>query len=367
MNKSVHIVLLESELLRRKEKNPRYSLRALASFLKLDPSALSRILAGKQELSIQTALQIIKKLKLSVQDQERFITSVAESRYQITLSSLSQALEPMPGLLAQALRKSEERYQRLFKAMDQGVQYCELLRDEKGAAVDLRILQVNPAWEKHVGMKADSIIGKKASEWVPNLEREWLELYDRVVRTGQPERYENYVSDLDRWFEVFVSHKENDRFMVLFTDTTVRKIQEIALRESEERLQAVAKIVPDILWSSEPDGSTTWYNQRWMDYTGQTFEQAVDWGWVEAIHPDDREQCARNYLEAVKKCRSMEQELRIRSRSGEYRWFLVRAEPFVDESGKVNKMYGAATDIHDLRCAMEALKERESVANAFQK
>uniref|UniRef100_B8HM29 histidine kinase n=1 Tax=Cyanothece sp. (strain PCC 7425 / ATCC 29141) TaxID=395961 RepID=B8HM29_CYAP4 len=134
---------------------------------------------------------------------------------------------------------------------------------------------------------------------------------------------------------------------------------EAALRESEARLQAVTNLVPDLLWDSEPDGSTNWYNQRWMEYTGQTFEQAIGWGWIEAIHPDDREASARRYREAVEQGVPLRQEHRIRRHDGVYRWFLVNAFPLRDESGKVIKMYGAATDIHEAWVAIEALRESE--------
>ncbi|HEY9763633.1 MAG TPA: ATP-binding protein [Trichocoleus sp.] len=132
------------------------------------------------------------------------------------------------------------------------------------------------------------------------------------------------------------------------------------LRESEARLQSIANLVPDLLWDSEPDGSTNWYNQRWLEYTGQTFEQAIGWGWMDAIHPDDREGSARCYREAVEQGTPLQQEQRIRRHDGAYRWFVVKASPLKDERGKVIKMYGAATDIHEQRVALEALRESES-------
>ncbi|WP_242046420.1 PAS domain S-box protein [Calothrix anomala] len=132
-----------------------------------------------------------------------------------------------------------------------------------------------------------------------------------------------------------------------------------ALRESEARLQSIANLVPDLLWNSEPDGSTNWYNQRWMEYTGQTFQQAIGWGWIDAIHPDDRQGSERRYREAVEQGMPLLQEHRIRRHDGAYRWFVVKASPLKDESGKVIKMYGAATDIHEQWVALEALRESE--------
>ncbi|NJM62148.1 MAG: PAS domain-containing protein [Oscillatoriales cyanobacterium RU_3_3] len=106
-----------------------------------------------------------------------------------------------------------------------------------------------------------------------------------------------------------------------------RERSQEALRESQARLQSIANLVPDLLWESEPDGSTNWYNQRWMEYTGQTFEQAIGWGWIDAIHPDDREGSARRYREAVEQGMLLQQEHRIRRHDGEYRWFVVNAFP----------------------------------------
>ena len=133
---------------------------------------------------------------------------------------------------------------------------------------------------------------------------------------------------------------------------------EEALKVSEERFSSVANLVPDLLWDSEPDGFTPWYNRRWLEYTGQSFEQATGWGWTDAIHPDDREESARHYREAVLAGQALRQEHRIRRHDGEYRWFVVNTVPLKNERGRIIKMYGAATDIHDLRIKNTALEAR---------
>lgn len=142
-------------------------------------------------------------------------------------------------------------------------------------------------------------------------------------------------------------------------DITERKQAEEALRESEKRFDSIANLVPDLLWASEPDGSTHWHNQRWLEYTGQRFEQAIGWGWVDVIHPDDRDGSARRYAEAVKAGKPLRQEHRIRRNDGEYRWFVVNATPVKDENGQIIKMYGTATDIHDSKQAEEVLRDNE--------
>lgn len=145
------------------------------------------------------------------------------------------------------------------------------------------------------------------------------------------------------------------------SDITARRRAEAALRESEQRLQSIANLVPDLLWESQSDGAMSWFNQRWMEYTGQHGEQGNSRGWVEAIHPVDRETVLRRYRLAVEQGRPLRQEHRMRRYDGEYRWFVVNAFPLTNESGSVAKVYSAATDIHEQRLTLEALRESEDL------
>ncbi|TGE29431.1 PAS domain-containing protein [Hymenobacter metallicola] len=128
---------------------------------------------------------------------------------------------------------------------------------------------------------------------------------------------------------------------------------EEALRQSEEQFRTVVNLVPDLLWRSTAEGETHWYNQRWYEYTGQSV--AVADGWADAIHPDDRAGSAQHYRAAMLTGQPLQQEHRIRSAAGEYRWFQVQALPVRDEQGRVTECFGAATDIHTRKLAEAAL------------
>jgi len=186
---------------------------------------------------------------------------------------------------------------------------------------------------------------------------------------------------LDSYANVAVPLVKNDRLVAFFavdnatprewTDTEIEMVEETAertwaaverahaeqaRRESEEKFRAVANLVPSLLWSNDPEGSAIWHNQQWLDYTGQTMEEAADDGWLDAIHPEDREQSLENFQRAVDAGEPLRQEHRIRHHDGEYRWFLVQARPVRDD-GEISRWFGAATDIHDQR-EMRATLER---------
>jgi len=262
-----------------------------------------------------------------------------------------------------ALRESEAKYRTLFETMDQGFGIAEILVDDAGHPIDYRMLELNPQFERLMGQQREMFLtGKTVREVAPELEEEWYEFYGTVGLTGIPAHREIHAEAWGRWFEVSAYRTgapQQRRVAILFAEITKRKQTEQALRQSEESFRAVANLVPDLLWDSEPDGCSNWYNQRWLEYTGQPFEQALGWGWTEVIHPSDRARSAQLYREAVETGMPLRQEHRIRRHDGEYHWFVVNALPLKDDSGKVIKMYGAATDIHEQRTALEALRESE--------
>jgi hypothetical protein len=131
------------------------------------------------------------------------------------------------------------------------------------------------------------------------------------------------------------------------------------LKKSEDELRQTINTIPTLAWSARPDGSSEFFNQRWLDYTGLSADQARDWGWKLAIHPDDLDPLVNYWQSVLSSGKQGETEARLRNVHGEYRWFLFRASPMRDERGKVIKWYGTNTDIEDRRRAEEAAAARE--------
>ena len=105
-----------------------------------------------------------------------------------------------------------------------------------------------------------------------------------------------------------------------------------------------------------PDGSRTFVNQRWEEYTGLSVEQAAGLGWQAAVHPDDVNRVQEKWRISVVSGEPLEYEARFRRADGQYRWFQVRAVPLRDQRGKILKWYGVTTDIEDRKQAEEKFR-----------
>ncbi|MEP6911301.1 MAG: PAS domain-containing protein, partial [bacterium] len=117
-----------------------------------------------------------------------------------------------------------------------------------------------------------------------------------------------------------------------------------------------ADAMPQIIWTADVDGLADYYNQRWFDYTCLTMEETKGRGWAKVVHPEDLQETADGWNEAVRTGRDYETDARLKCGSnGQYRWHLIRAMRVKDEEGKTLKWYGTCTDIDDQKIAEDAL------------
>jgi PAS domain S-box-containing protein len=130
------------------------------------------------------------------------------------------------------------------------------------------------------------------------------------------------------------------------------------LQESEQRYRFLAEAMPQIIWTARPDGNLDYYNQRWYDYTGMTFEQTKDWGWQPVLHPDDLQNAVDQWTKAFTTECDYQVEYRFkRAADGAFRWHLGRAFPMRNERGKIVQWVGTCTDIDDFKRAQESLRD----------
>ena len=218
-----------------------------------------------------------------------------------------------------------------------------------------------------------------------------IEIITRSMGTGAPYEIEERIRRFDgvyRWFQVRgLALRDSDgrivRWCVLLTDIDARrraeealraneltdiderKRAEEALRASEPNLKLIIDTIPALAWSARPDGSAEFFNQHYLDFIGLTAEQASDWGWTAAVHPDDMNGLAATWQRIMASEAAGEAEARLRRHDGEYRWFLLRANPLRGAEGNVVKWYGINTDIEDRkRAEVELQRAYDSFADA---
>src|SRR5262249_29001238 len=137
------------------------------------------------------------------------------------------------------------------------------------------------------------------------------------------------------------------------------------IQKSESKLRQVIDTIPALAWCNLPDGSSEYINKGWYEYTGLSREEAQGLGWQTAFHPDDLPPLMEKWQKMLVSGESGEMEGRLRRHDGVYRWFLIRAQAFRDESGKIVRWYGTNTDIDDRKRTEEALQARELDARSL--
>jgi PAS domain S-box-containing protein len=138
----------------------------------------------------------------------------------------------------------------------------------------------------------------------------------------------------------------------------------LLLRDRERHYRTLSEALPHLVLTCDAIGDCDFLSKQWYEYTGLDPEHSRGLAWLDAVHPDDREEIRRTWLEAVRAGASdYRHELRIRARDGSYRWFDARIVAVREASGGVSKWFGSCTDIHPQR---EAIEDRERLLAAEQ-
>ena len=229
----------------------------------------------------------------------------------------------------EALRLSEEKYRTVFESIDEGFCVAEVLLDAQGRPCDYRFLEANPTFGRLTGLEQP--VGRTALELVPGLEPFWVETYGRVALTGEAVRFESRAAPMDgRWFDVHAARiggEGSRRIAIVFSNITARKAAEAALRESEGRFRSMADAAPAMFWVTEADGTCSFLSRGWFEFTGQTEDQALGFGWLQAVHPEDRERARAEFLAAHAARRPFAIEHRLCRTDGSYGWVIDAGRP----------------------------------------
>lgn len=156
--------------------------------------------------------------------------------------------------------------------------------------------------------------------------------------------------------------------VVIFKDVTGYANTIIAQQaENERQFENLTNMIPQMIWTTTPEGLHTYYSKRWYEYTGLTEEESLGEGWKNPFHADDMLLTKERWHESLTTGNEYITEYRCQSKEGEWRWMLGRAVPMRDDDGKIVKWFGTCTDIHELVEAREAAKQtREQLLQVIE-
>jgi PAS domain S-box-containing protein len=243
----------------------------------------------------------------------------------------------------------DKLYRRLIQDAPFGYAYHKIVLSGSSEPADYIFLEVNSAFEKLTGLKADDIINKNVTEVIPGIaenEFDWIGYYGDIALNGGEKEFEQYTEGLERWYKVQVFSPEKYYFSTIFIDITKEK-------EQSAEFENFFSVNLDLLCIADVNGNFIKTNEAWSEILGYSTDDLNHKKFLDFIHPDD----IPSTLEAMSQLGSQERVLnfvnRYRCKDGSYRFIEWRSYP------KGDLIYAAARDITERKRAEEALSESE--------
>jgi PAS domain S-box-containing protein len=235
------------------------------------------------------------------------------------------------------------------------------------SGTDQRGTWFNESWLTFTGRTLEEEAGRGWLEGVhPDDRAPLLDAYALHFAKLEPGRLEYRLRRADgqyRWLDESAapSFDSDGAFMGYVgscADITDRRAAEGALRTGSAQVRALLDSLPQLLWSNRADGYCDYLSPQWVAYTGVPAQQHRGEGWLEAIHPEDRDDVRRAWDQTVRGGLPFDTEFRIRRYDGVWRWFSNRASAVREDDGSIRRWFGASSDITEIVEARRDLEER---------
>ncbi len=264
-----------------------------------------------------------------------------------------------------------EDYQSFLQSLEAGFCVIQMIFDENRKPVDYRFLELNRAFEKQTGLVDAE--GKTMRELEPGHEDYWFDIYGKVAITGIPVWFENEAKKLNHYYSVFASRigdPDDGLVAVLFNDIGKQKNAERDLKQTITMYRSMGESIPYGVWSTDEEGNAEYISQSFLDMVGMTLEEAREFGWVDKLLPEYREETLDSWLLCVRTGKDWEREHYFRSADGSVKVVLARGRPVRDQDGNITHWVGINLDITDIKRTQEellkSLKENKILIREIQ-
>jgi diguanylate cyclase (GGDEF)-like protein/PAS domain S-box-containing protein len=233
-----------------------------------------------------------------------------------------------------------------------------------------RFRYVNDAAGELLGRTPGEMIGRTDFDFVPHAEAaRFCAADDEVLATGAEVEIAERITGSDGIVRDLITRKrrltvpgaagDEQVVVAIISDVTpLRKLLD-AVQESESRFRAMADDAPVVIWVTDQNGAGIMFNRMWSEITGQSEAEALGSGWLNVVHPDDRERVAEEFRAASERAEPVRSEYRLRRADGGWRWVLDAGQPRFAPDGSFVGYVGSALDITERRKVETALQESE--------
>jgi PAS domain S-box-containing protein len=216
---------------------------------------------------------------------------------------------------------------------------------------------VNQQVAEVVGIPKEELLGKIVWEVFPDVVKSKFDTeVHRAIAQNTVVQFEYFYPAWQRWFENRV-YPFAEGVSIFVTDISDRKQAEKALQESEEKFRNMADNAPFMVWVTDTNSYCTYLSQSWYDFTGQSEEMSLGFGWLNAVHPEDYNDVRNIFLEASSSYSAFRLEYRLRRKDGKYRSCIDAANPWFGVDGEFKGYIGSVIDITERKVA-EAERDR---------
>ncbi|MEN6307609.1 MAG: PAS domain S-box protein [Anaerohalosphaeraceae bacterium] len=287
-----------------------------------------------------------------------------EKRVKERTRELAQTVDILEGeirdrILAEKAAKTERK--RFEDVLEMMPAYAILLTP------DYRVAYANRTFRQWFGHDQ----GKPCYEFLFNRTRpcEDCQTYT-ALKTGKPHYWEwtgPNGNNYDIYDYPFTDTDGSPLIMEIGVDVTAHKKVQKAVRQGEERYRSLTVATSQIVWTTNAHGQVCGDMPSWRALTGQSAEEIQGWGWIDALHPDDRDRTAEIWTQSVRDKSLYQTEYRIRRQDGDYCYVSVRGVPIIEPDGSIREWIGTCTDITERKAAQEKQGVMNSLLELFAK